>query len=282
VRFSAINKRLQSAVMIIAVLLTIRTLDASAEQAELSISGYDPVAYFTDGHPVLGKSEYEYTWHGLRWRFASAAHRDLFAKDPDRYAPQYDGYCSLAVSRDTAAHKDTVDPFAWAIVGGKLYLAHTRHALQAWKQNAADRIERGNQNWAAIKNLPAPEIVGPPCAASPPTTVVALQGGGHWIVVAEQSAHDANGTFLGKGDMQAQIEQVGKNIATCLRAAGASPADIVETRIFVLDPAEFQKHADLLRQYFGPASAKRTIVRVRRLSHPDAVIEAMAFANVTK
>lgn len=281
-RFRVNGKRLWPAVMVVAALLTIRMSSAGAEQAELSISGYDPVAYFTDLHPVLGNAEYEYIWHGLRWRFASAAHRDLFAKDPDRYAPQYDGYCSLAVSLDTAAHKDTVDPRAWAIVGGKLYLAHSRHALQMWKRNEAGRIERGHQNWAAIKNLPAPEIVGPPCAASPPTTLVALRGGGHWIVVGEQAALDANGNFVGKGDMRAQIEQVGKKITACLRAVGASSSDIVETRSFVLDPAEFEKQADLLQQYFGPASAKHTIVRVKRLSVPDALVQAMAFATVKK
>jgi 2-iminobutanoate/2-iminopropanoate deaminase len=151
-----------------------------------------------------------------------------------------------------------------------------------WKQNEADRIERGHQNWAAVKALPAPEIVGPPCAASPPTTLVALRGGGHWIVVGEQSARDANGDFVGKGDMRAQIEQVGKNIGACLRAVGGSSADIVETRSFVLDPAEFQSQADLLHRYFGPASAKHTVVRVTRLPVPDALIQAMAFATVKK
>ena len=102
--------------------------DARSEEPKLSISGYDPVAYFTDGKPVQGKSEFEYLWHKLRWRFANDAHRQSFAKDPDRYAPQYDGYCAMGVSNDDAAHKDTVDPEAWAIVDGKLYLTH-RHKL---------------------------------------------------------------------------------------------------------------------------------------------------------
>src|SRR5882762_3636844 len=57
---------------------------ARSEEPKLSISGYDPVAYFTDGKPVQGKTEFEYLWHKLRWRFASGAHRELFVKDPDR------------------------------------------------------------------------------------------------------------------------------------------------------------------------------------------------------
>src|ERR1700746_2258896 len=100
---------------------------ARSEEAKLSIGGYDPVAYFTDGKPVQGKSEFEHLWHKLRWRFASDAHRQSFAKDPDRYAPQYDGYCAMGVSNDDAAHKDTIDPEAWAIVDGKLYLVHNQY-----------------------------------------------------------------------------------------------------------------------------------------------------------
>ncbi len=65
-------------------------------------------------------------------------------------------------------------------------------------------------------------IVGPPCAASPPNTKVALRDGGHWIVVAGQVARDAAGNVVGKGDLPAQIEQVGTNVGACLDAGGAT------------------------------------------------------------
>ena len=71
---------------------------AWGDETRLAISGYDPVAYFTDGKPVPGVSEFEYVWHNAGWRFASAAHRDLFVKDPGHYAPQFDGYCALGVA----------------------------------------------------------------------------------------------------------------------------------------------------------------------------------------
>src|SRR6266849_317090 len=103
------------------------------EEARLAISGYDPVAYFTDGKPVPGQSELEFRWNNARWRFASVAHRDTFAGNPDHYAPQYDGYCALGVAVKTA-HKDTVDPEAWAIVDGKLYLNHDRHWAEVWRE----------------------------------------------------------------------------------------------------------------------------------------------------
>ena len=102
------------------VLASLPSSAARGEEARLSISGYDPVAYFTDGKPIQGKPDLETLWHRLRWRFASVSHRDMFVKDPDRYTPQYDGYCAMGASLDAAAHKDTVDPEAWAIVDGKL------------------------------------------------------------------------------------------------------------------------------------------------------------------
>ena len=61
----------------------------------VAIQGYDTVAYFTEGKPVKGKSEFEYTWEAAKWRFASTTNRDLFKANPDRYAPKYGGYCSL-------------------------------------------------------------------------------------------------------------------------------------------------------------------------------------------
>jgi hypothetical protein len=131
-------------------------------ETRLAISGYDPVAYFTDGKPVPGLTEFEHLWHDARWRFASAAHRDLFVGDPNRYAPQYDGYCAGGVSSD-APHKDTVDPEAWAIVDGKLYLTHTTRSLGRWSQNQAEKIKTADQNWPTIKTLPEPTKIGQPC-----------------------------------------------------------------------------------------------------------------------
>src|SRR3974377_399911 len=121
---------------VVGLLVLLLGTTARSEEARLSIGGYDPVAYFTEGKPVPGKTEFEYVWHDLRWRFASAAHRDLFVKDPEHYAPQYDGYCAMGVADVfVGPHKDTVDPEAWAIVDDKLYLTHTRRTLDRWRPN---------------------------------------------------------------------------------------------------------------------------------------------------
>jgi enamine deaminase RidA (YjgF/YER057c/UK114 family) len=253
---------------------------ARSEEPKLSISGYDPVSYFTDGKPVQGKSEFEYLWHKLRWHFANGEHRDLFAKNPDRYAPQYDGYCAMGVSAGEAGHKDTVDPEAWAIVDGKLYLTHMTQAMDTWRQNPADHIKKADENWTAVKDLTEPLVLGPPCAASPPSTLVALRDGGHWVVVGPETAHDESGKLVGKGDMGAQLEQVGKKVEACLKVAGAKLSDIIETRTYVADPDQLGKYADLRKQYFGSAPPARTIVKKGGLSNPDNLVEVMAFAAV--
>jgi enamine deaminase RidA (YjgF/YER057c/UK114 family) len=263
-----------------AMSLSLLAAAAMADEPRLSIGGYDPVAYFTDGRPVQGKPDYEYLWHKLRWRFASSEHRDLFSKDPQRYAPQYDGYCAMGVTNGPDAHKDTVDPEAWAIVDGKLYLVHNHYWLEQWRAHAKELIQRADATWQSVEDLPAPRIVGPPCAASPPTTEVALRDGGYWVVVAGQVPRDDAGNLVGKGDMRAQIEQVGKNVDTCLKAAGASPKDIVFTVSQVTDPAGLEKYPDLLARYFGPPSPKSATVQVPQLSDPDYLLQVEVFAAV--
>jgi enamine deaminase RidA (YjgF/YER057c/UK114 family) len=253
---------------------------ARGDEPRLSISGYDPVAYFTDGKPVQGKSEFEHVWHRLRWRFASSDHRDLFLKSPDRYSPQYDGYCAMGVSGDDAAHKDTVDPEAWAIVDGKLYLTHNQYWLEVWREHSDEYIKRADVDWQTVSKQAEPAIVGPPCAASPPTTKVALRDGGHWVVVAGQVARDAAGDVVGKGDLRAQIEQVGKNVNACLDAGGATVKDIVFTVSYVTQPAEFDKYTDLRERYFGPASPKSATVPIPQLANPDFLVQVEAFAAV--
>jgi hypothetical protein len=186
-----------SAMLIGLLFATVFVPIAWSEEPKLSISGYDPVAYFTDGKPVQGKSEFEYLWHKLRWRFADGAHREIFIKDPNRYTPQYDGYCAMGVTNDAAAHKDAVDPNAWAIVDGKLYLVHNTFWLEKWREQTAEYIKRADLNWHAVEDLPAPTIVGTPCAAAPPTTVVARRDGGHWLVVGGQVARDDAGNVVG-------------------------------------------------------------------------------------
>ena len=113
----------------------------------VAIEGYDPVAYFTDSKPVMGSSEYTYQWHGAVWHFASAQHRDAFAKSPESYAPQYGGYCAYGVSQ---GHTASVDPAAWKIINGKLYLNYNREVQQLFLKDPSSEIEKADQNWPKL------------------------------------------------------------------------------------------------------------------------------------
>jgi len=112
------------------------------------------------------------------------------------------------------------------------------------------------------------------------THVVTVSGTGKMIFVAGQLARDANGNLVGKGDMRAQIQQVGENIKTGLEAAGATLADIVKTNTFVTNYEEYSKHGDMRARYFGPATPTSTTVQISRLADPDAMVEIEAIAVV--
>ncbi len=114
-----------------------------------AISGTDPVAYFTEGRPVEGSSNFKHDWNGATWRFASAENRDLFAASPEKYAPQYGGYCAWAVSQGYTA---STDPEAWKIVDGKLYLNYSKSVQETWEQDVPGNIATGDRNWPNVLN----------------------------------------------------------------------------------------------------------------------------------
>jgi hypothetical protein len=96
----------------------------------IALHGYDLVAYFSDGKALGGSPKYQFEWSAATWRFASAANRDRFARQPDAYTPQFGGYCAWAVSRNYTAD---VDPEAFAIVDGKLYLNYSKLVQAQWQ-----------------------------------------------------------------------------------------------------------------------------------------------------
>ena len=114
---------------------------------DLALRGYDPVAYWSEGKPVQGMASFEYRWMNAVWRFASADHRDQFIKEPERYAPQFGGYCAYAVSRGYTADGD---PSIWRIVEGRLYLNYSAQAKKLWEEDVPGNIVKGRQNWPAV------------------------------------------------------------------------------------------------------------------------------------
>ena len=114
-----------------------------------AIRGYDPVAYFTLGEATEGKAEFSSQWQGATWRFASADNLARFESDPERYAPQYGGYCAYAVSQGYTA---SIDPDAWSIVDGKLYLNYSSGVKRRWEKDVPGHIGAADKNWPEVLN----------------------------------------------------------------------------------------------------------------------------------
>jgi len=128
-----------------------------------AVHGYDVVAYFKQGRPVPGVNGFTADYDGATYRFASAANRDAFAADPDRYAPQYGGYCAFGTAM---GRKFDGDPTAWAIVDGKLYLNLNKDVQAKWKQNVPGYLRGAENNWPLIRSLADATL-----EASPPAGV---------------------------------------------------------------------------------------------------------------
>ena len=119
----------------------------TAPFSNVGASGYDVVAYFTDGRPVRGAQQFRTTHNGTEYRFASAEHLALFQAAPARYLPQFGGYCAWAVSQGYTA---SADPRQWRVVDGKLYLNYNAEIQQRWAQDVSGNISRGNANWPSV------------------------------------------------------------------------------------------------------------------------------------
>ena len=114
----------------------------------VALKGYDPVSYFTDGRPEKGSSEFTFAFDDTTYWFKSAEHRTLFAADPEHYAPQFDGYCAVQVSR---GHKVEADPEAWTITNGKLYVFSGKPGVPIFQQQPVAIAAKANENWSKLR-----------------------------------------------------------------------------------------------------------------------------------
>jgi len=116
---------------------------------DVAIKGFDPVAYFTQSKAVEGSPDYSHHWLGATWHFASAENRELFIKEPTKYAPQYGGYCADGVSLGAVA--TNIDPKAWRIIGGKLYISYDPGAADGFEKNPA-KVADSQKHWSAVQH----------------------------------------------------------------------------------------------------------------------------------
>ncbi len=137
------------------LLLTWVTEFAAAQSPQVfttkegAIRGFDPVAFFKEGKPVVGKKDFALEWNEATWYFSTAGNRDEFRADPEKFAPQYGGYCAYGTAE---GHKAPTLTETWSIVNGKLYFNYNKSVQVTWKSNQAEFIRKADQNWPKIKD----------------------------------------------------------------------------------------------------------------------------------
>lgn len=149
-----VTQSLRAMVMTVAVLLAADLAAVSAgeffEREQLAIGGYDPVAYFTEQRPVKGSPEFQSVHRGSTFQFASDAHRQAFAADPDKFAPQYGGYCAYGMAK---GYKAKIDPAAFTVVDGKLFLNYNDTVRAQWLSDISGYIRKADANWPEAMKL---------------------------------------------------------------------------------------------------------------------------------
>ena len=109
-----------------------------------AINGYDAVSYFIENKAVLGKQSYTYTWNDAIWNFSSEENKNLFISNPEKYAPQYGGFCAFAISKGFTAN---TNPESFEIIGNKLYLFADEGIKSNWKENLKENLQKCEENW---------------------------------------------------------------------------------------------------------------------------------------
>jgi YHS domain-containing protein len=121
----------------------------------LALRGYDPVAYFTEGKPVIGTATYTATYNGATYQFATEAHLQAFKANPAQYVPQYGGFCAFGVA---VGAKFDGDPEIWKIEDGKLYLNLNPAIQEQWEKDIPGHITKADTNWPVIKDRAPAEL----------------------------------------------------------------------------------------------------------------------------
>ncbi len=130
-------------------------VEVNTDVTGLVIRGYDPVAFFSEGRAVPGNSEYAAEYDGGTYLFSTSANRDIFRANPEKYAPQYGGYCAYGVA---VGKKFDIDAASWRIVNEKLYFNLNPMILEKWSRDANAYILKSEDNWPQIRSKEPSEL----------------------------------------------------------------------------------------------------------------------------
>jgi YHS domain-containing protein len=149
-KITAVGKRMFISFCFVAVIFAAIGGLSAAKAAEMpiAIKGYDTVAYFQDGRAIKGSESFTFPWNGMIWHFQSKENRDLFVASPEKYAPQYDGFCAWAMTEE---RKAITDPEVWKIIDGKLYLNCSQAAYEKWSRDIPGHIKKADAVWLKMR-----------------------------------------------------------------------------------------------------------------------------------
>jgi hypothetical protein len=119
----------------------------NVDQNGIGLQGYDPVAFFTDGKPVLGNEKFHSSYHDVTYRFASAEHQAMLEKDSARYEPQFGGYCAYGVAK---RHLAPVKIDAFQIVNGRLLMQYDSGVKDTFNKDQRGNLEIADKNWPTL------------------------------------------------------------------------------------------------------------------------------------
>lgn len=125
---------------------------------EYALDGYDVVAYFDRARAVKGTDVFVTEYKGVLWLFSSEENLNKFREEPEKYLPQFGGYCAWSVAK---GHLAPGDPRVWAIHGGKLYIIGNRGAKKRWDRNRDSFIAMARINWPGVLEKQPPNLSRP-------------------------------------------------------------------------------------------------------------------------
>ena len=144
-------------IVFVSLILMFSLTAAFAQKSEIfekdgtATKGYDVVAFHTDTRATKGSEKFIYHWKDTNWLFTNQENLDMFKKEPEKYAPQYGGYCAYGTAD---GHKAPTETDTWTVKDNKLYFNYNKKVQQIWNKDQVGYIEKADKNWVEIKDKP--------------------------------------------------------------------------------------------------------------------------------
>jgi len=144
------KKKILTAILALFVLFNVHAQKSPVYIANgKAIKGYDPVAFFNESKPVMGRDSLMLQWNSATWYFANRKNLEAFKAAPEKYAPQYGGYCAYGTAQ---GHKAPTEVETWSVIDGKLYFNYNQKVKETWSKDQPGMIKKADETWPMIKD----------------------------------------------------------------------------------------------------------------------------------